>query len=124
MGEWSELYLAVRMFRAAGEMGLARAVGLACSEFGEGVVLRAEGLDPVGSEGADQVVDFGRVGDVQYGGATTATPPASWMGEVAWAASGQNLTGVGSPYEAPERPDLVTPPELEEATRQVLALRP
>ena len=81
-----------------------------------------EGLDPVGSEGADQVVDFGRVGDVQYGGATTATPPASWMGEVAWAASGQNLTGVGSPYEAPERPDLVTSPDLEEATRQVLAL--
>jgi bifunctional enzyme CysN/CysC len=34
----------------------------------------------------------------------------------------KDLTGVGSPYEAPERPDLVTSPDLEEATRQVLAL--
>jgi bifunctional enzyme CysN/CysC len=36
----------------------------------------------------------------------------------------KDLTGVGSPYEAPERPDLVTSPDLEEATRQVLALLP
>jgi bifunctional enzyme CysN/CysC len=34
----------------------------------------------------------------------------------------KDLTGVGSPYEAPERPDLVTSPDLEEATRQVLGL--
>jgi bifunctional enzyme CysN/CysC len=34
----------------------------------------------------------------------------------------KDLTGVGSPYEAPERPDLVTSPDLEEAVRQVLAL--
>jgi bifunctional enzyme CysN/CysC len=33
-----------------------------------------------------------------------------------------NLTGVGSPYEAPEKPDLVTSPDLEEAVRQVLGL--
>ncbi|HVX34402.1 MAG TPA: adenylyl-sulfate kinase [Solirubrobacterales bacterium] len=33
-----------------------------------------------------------------------------------------NLTGVGAPYEAPERPDLVTSPDLEEAVRQVLGL--
>jgi bifunctional enzyme CysN/CysC len=36
----------------------------------------------------------------------------------------KDLTGVGSPYEAPERPDLVTSPDLEEAVRQVLALLP
>ena len=35
-----------------------------------------------------------------------------------------DLTGVGSPYEAPASPDLVTYPDLEEATRQVLALLP
>jgi bifunctional enzyme CysN/CysC len=34
----------------------------------------------------------------------------------------KDLTGVGSPYEAPERPDLVTSPDLEEAVRQVLGL--
>jgi bifunctional enzyme CysN/CysC len=34
----------------------------------------------------------------------------------------KDLTGVGAPYEAPERPDLVTSPDLEEAVRQVLAL--
>ncbi|HWH21532.1 MAG TPA: adenylyl-sulfate kinase, partial [Solirubrobacterales bacterium] len=34
----------------------------------------------------------------------------------------KDLTGVGSPYEAPEKPDLVTSPDLEEAVRQVLAL--
>ncbi len=33
-----------------------------------------------------------------------------------------NLTGIGAPYEAPERPDLVTSPDLEEAVRQVLGL--
>ncbi len=36
----------------------------------------------------------------------------------------KDLTGVGSPYEAPESPDLVTSPDLEEAVRQVLALLP
>ena len=36
----------------------------------------------------------------------------------------KDLTGVGSPYEAPESPDLVTSPDLEEATRQVLSLLP
>jgi bifunctional enzyme CysN/CysC len=35
-----------------------------------------------------------------------------------------NLTGVGAPYEAPERPDLVTDPDLEAAVRQVLSLLP
>ncbi|MBS1886798.1 MAG: adenylyl-sulfate kinase, partial [Actinobacteria bacterium] len=34
----------------------------------------------------------------------------------------KDLTGVGAPYEASERPDLVTSPDLEEAVRQVLAL--
>ncbi len=34
----------------------------------------------------------------------------------------KDLTGVGSPYEAPESPDLVTSPDLEEAVRQVLGL--
>ncbi len=34
----------------------------------------------------------------------------------------KDLTGVGSPYEAPERPDLVTSPDLEEAVGQVLGL--
>ncbi|HVV90076.1 MAG TPA: adenylyl-sulfate kinase, partial [Solirubrobacterales bacterium] len=34
----------------------------------------------------------------------------------------KDLTGVGAPYEAPEHPDLVTSPDLEEAVRQVLAL--
>ncbi len=34
----------------------------------------------------------------------------------------KDLTGVGAPYEAPERPDLVTSPDLEEAVRQVLSL--
>jgi len=34
----------------------------------------------------------------------------------------KDLTGVGAPYEAPERPDLVTSPDLEEAVRQVLGL--
>ncbi len=34
----------------------------------------------------------------------------------------KDLTGVGSPYEAPEKPDLVTSPDLEEAVRQVLGL--
>ncbi|HXF32355.1 MAG TPA: adenylyl-sulfate kinase [Solirubrobacterales bacterium] len=33
-----------------------------------------------------------------------------------------DLTGVGSPYEAPTSPDLVTAADLEEAVRQVLAL--
>ncbi|HEY2714815.1 MAG TPA: adenylyl-sulfate kinase [Solirubrobacterales bacterium] len=33
-----------------------------------------------------------------------------------------DLTGVGSPYEAPEAPDLVTDPDLEVAVRQVIAL--
>jgi bifunctional enzyme CysN/CysC len=33
-----------------------------------------------------------------------------------------DLTGVGSPYEAPESPDLITDPDLETAVRQVLAL--
>jgi bifunctional enzyme CysN/CysC len=33
-----------------------------------------------------------------------------------------DLTGVGAPYEAPEKPDLVTSPDLEEAVRQVLGL--
>ncbi len=33
-----------------------------------------------------------------------------------------DLTGVGSPYEAPENPDLITDPDLETAVRQVLAL--
>jgi bifunctional enzyme CysN/CysC len=33
-----------------------------------------------------------------------------------------DLTGVGSPYEAPESPDLVTDPDLEVAVRQVIAL--
>ena len=33
-----------------------------------------------------------------------------------------DLTGVGAPYEAPERPDLVTHPDLETAVRQVLGL--
>ncbi len=33
-----------------------------------------------------------------------------------------DLTGVGSPYEAPERPELTTDPDLESAVRQVLAL--
>jgi bifunctional enzyme CysN/CysC len=36
----------------------------------------------------------------------------------------KDLTGVGSPYEAPASPDLVTSPDLEEAVRQVLALLP
>jgi bifunctional enzyme CysN/CysC len=35
-----------------------------------------------------------------------------------------DLTGVGSPYEAPTSPALVTSPDLEEAVRQVLALLP
>lgn len=34
----------------------------------------------------------------------------------------KDLTGVGSPYEAPQNPDLVTSPDLEDAVRQVLAL--
>jgi bifunctional enzyme CysN/CysC len=34
----------------------------------------------------------------------------------------KDLTGVGSPYEAPASPDLVTSPDLEEAVRQVLGL--
>jgi bifunctional enzyme CysN/CysC len=33
-----------------------------------------------------------------------------------------DLTGVGSPYEAPASPDLVTDPDLEVAVRQVIAL--
>jgi bifunctional enzyme CysN/CysC len=33
-----------------------------------------------------------------------------------------DLTGVGSPYEAPERPELITDPDLETAVRQVLGL--
>jgi bifunctional enzyme CysN/CysC len=33
-----------------------------------------------------------------------------------------DLTGVGAPYEAPERPDLVTDPDLEVAVRQVIGL--
>jgi len=33
-----------------------------------------------------------------------------------------DLTGVGSPYEAPERPELTTDPDLETAVRQVLGL--
>jgi bifunctional enzyme CysN/CysC len=33
-----------------------------------------------------------------------------------------NLTGVGSPYEAPANPELVTDPDLERAVRQVLGL--
>jgi bifunctional enzyme CysN/CysC len=33
-----------------------------------------------------------------------------------------DLTGIGSPYEAPANPDLVTDPDLETAVRQVLAL--
>jgi len=33
-----------------------------------------------------------------------------------------DLTGVGSPYEAPERPDLVPGEELETAVREVLGL--
>ena len=33
-----------------------------------------------------------------------------------------NLTGVGSPYEAPERPELTPDPDLETAVRQVLGL--
>jgi bifunctional enzyme CysN/CysC len=33
-----------------------------------------------------------------------------------------DLTGVGSPYEAPENPELTTDPDLETAVRQVLAL--
>jgi len=33
-----------------------------------------------------------------------------------------NLTGVGSPYEAPARPELTTDPDLETAVRQVLGL--
>jgi bifunctional enzyme CysN/CysC len=33
-----------------------------------------------------------------------------------------DLTGVGSPYEAPESPDLVTDPDLEVAVRQVIGL--
>ena len=33
-----------------------------------------------------------------------------------------DLTGVGSPYEAPTSPDLVTDPDLETAVRQVLGL--
>jgi bifunctional enzyme CysN/CysC len=36
----------------------------------------------------------------------------------------KDLTGVGAPYEAPERPDLITAPDLEEAVRQVLGLLP
>jgi bifunctional enzyme CysN/CysC len=35
-----------------------------------------------------------------------------------------DLTGVGSPYEAPPSPDLVTAADLEEAVRQVLSLLP
>jgi bifunctional enzyme CysN/CysC len=35
-----------------------------------------------------------------------------------------DLTGIGSPYEAPTSPDLVTAADLEEAVRQVLALLP
>jgi bifunctional enzyme CysN/CysC len=35
-----------------------------------------------------------------------------------------DLTGVGSPYEEPTSPDLVTAPDLEEAVRQVLSLLP
>jgi bifunctional enzyme CysN/CysC len=34
----------------------------------------------------------------------------------------KDLTGVGSPYEAPESPELTTDPDLETAVRQVLAL--
>jgi bifunctional enzyme CysN/CysC len=34
----------------------------------------------------------------------------------------KDLTGVGSPYEAPEGPELVTDPDLETAVRQVLGL--
>jgi len=34
----------------------------------------------------------------------------------------KDLTGVGSPYEAPERPELTTDPDLETAVRQVLGL--
>ena len=33
-----------------------------------------------------------------------------------------NLTGVGSPYEAPQSPELTTDPDLETAVRQVLSL--
>jgi len=33
-----------------------------------------------------------------------------------------DLTGVGSPYEAPESPDLVSDPDLEVAVRQILGL--
>ena len=33
-----------------------------------------------------------------------------------------DLTGVGSPYEAPASPDLVTDPDLESAVRQVIGL--
>jgi bifunctional enzyme CysN/CysC len=33
-----------------------------------------------------------------------------------------NLTGVGAPYEAPEKPELITDPDLETAVRQVLGL--
>jgi bifunctional enzyme CysN/CysC len=33
-----------------------------------------------------------------------------------------NLTGVSAPYEAPERPELVTDPDLEVAVRQVIGL--
>ncbi len=33
-----------------------------------------------------------------------------------------DLTGVGSPYEAPQTPDLVTDPDLEVAVRQVIGL--
>jgi len=33
-----------------------------------------------------------------------------------------DLTGVGSPYEAPASPDLVTDPDLEVAVRQVIGL--
>jgi bifunctional enzyme CysN/CysC len=36
----------------------------------------------------------------------------------------KDLTGVGSPYEAPTSPDLVTAADLEEAVRQVLGLLP
>ncbi|HSK50338.1 MAG TPA: adenylyl-sulfate kinase [Solirubrobacterales bacterium] len=34
----------------------------------------------------------------------------------------KDLTGVGSPYEAPQRPELVTDPDLETAVRQVVGL--
>jgi bifunctional enzyme CysN/CysC len=36
----------------------------------------------------------------------------------------KDLTGVGSPYEAPTSPELVTAADLEEAVRQVLSLLP